>query len=122
MTLEKLDLLEFATGQVTEPGARAAQVVRRQLLDADMRGRCLDDMPEHLRRHPVAPDSPGFVDRAEDAALGNGGGCRPLVDCGFNPLWDPHHPVMTTLADQIGDDPGELTANTISVRVAKSQY
>ena len=30
---EKLDLLEFATGQVVEPGTRPSMVVRGQLLD-----------------------------------------------------------------------------------------
>ena len=38
---QKVNLLEFTSRQVTQPRACAVQVVRRQLLDAGMRGRCL---------------------------------------------------------------------------------
>jgi hypothetical protein len=106
---EKLDLLEFATGQVAQPRARAAKVVRGQLLDAGVRGGRPDDIPEHLRRHPVAPDSAGLVDRAEYGAAGNGGGFRPCIDGGLDPLWDWHRSDVPALADKICTDPVLLT-------------
>ena len=56
MTEEKLDLVKFASGQMTETGTCASQVVRCQLVDSGSLGRPLDDLPEHLRRHALAPD------------------------------------------------------------------
>lgn len=53
--------------------------VGRQPLDAGLRGRGPDDVPEHLRRRPVAPDAAGLIDRPKDGALGDGGG--PAVSC-----------------------------------------
>src|SRR5438552_18616320 len=49
--------------------ARAAQVVRCQLLDARACRRHSDDIPQHLWRHAVAPDPTGLVDRPEHLAL-----------------------------------------------------
>lgn len=46
---EKLELLEFAARQVTEPRARTTKIMRGQLLDAGMCRRRADDIPEHLR-------------------------------------------------------------------------
>jgi hypothetical protein len=104
VTQEELDLLELATGQVTQPRARATKVVRGQLLDAGVRSRHADDVPEHVWRHPVTPDPAGLVDGAEHAALRDCGGRRPRVDRGFDPLRDGHGSDMTALADQIGVD------------------
>ena len=69
MPQEKLDLLELAAGQMAQPRASTAQIVWSQFLDAGACRRRPDDIPEHLRRHPVAPDPPRLVDRPKDAAL-----------------------------------------------------
>jgi hypothetical protein len=102
---EKLDLLEFATRQVTQSRTGAAKVVRCQVLDAGACRRNPDDVPKHLRRHPAAPDPSGLVDGAEHRALSDGGGRCPGVDRGFDPPRDRHGPDVTALADQIGYDP-----------------
>jgi hypothetical protein len=107
---EELYLLEFAAGQVTESRARAPEVVRCQLLDAGRCSRRSDDIPQPLRRHPVAPDAAGSVDRAEDAILGDGTGGCPCVDRGLHPLRDGHGPDMTALADKIRDDPVQCSS------------
>ena len=105
MAQEELDLLEFATGQVTQPRARAAKIVRGQPLDAGVRGRRPDDIPKHFRRHPVAPDPTRLVDGSKHGTLSDGGCRRPRIDRGLDPQRDGHGPDMTALADQIGDDP-----------------
>jgi transposase InsO family protein len=58
---QKLDLIQFAACEMTETGARASQVVRRQLVDASASRRRADDVPQHLRRHAVSPHAPGQV-------------------------------------------------------------
>ena len=62
---EELNLIEFAAGPMTESRACAPKIVRRQLVDVGAARGCSDDIPEHLGRHPAAPNAPGFVDRAE---------------------------------------------------------
>jgi hypothetical protein len=49
VTQEKLDLLEFTAGEVTQARSRSPQVVWRQLLDTGMRGCRPDDVPEYFR-------------------------------------------------------------------------
>ena len=102
---EELDLLEFATGQVAQP----AHVRRRSCGASFSMPACAaagpDDIPQHLRLHPVAPDPAGLVDGPKDAPLGDGGGRRPSIDRGLDPLRDGHGPDMAALSDEIGDDP-----------------
>jgi hypothetical protein len=61
------------TGQVTETSAGVAKVMWRQLFDAGTRSRRADDIPEHLRRHTMALQTAGLVDRAEDRSTGDSG-------------------------------------------------
>jgi len=69
---EKLDLLQFATGQVTQTRTCAPQIVRRKVPDVTLGCKLFDHTPDHLLRDTVAPDGPGFADAAED---------RPDVIC-----------------------------------------
>jgi hypothetical protein len=46
---QKLDLIEFAAGEVAKASAGATEVVRGQLVGARARRRCSDDVPKHLR-------------------------------------------------------------------------
>jgi hypothetical protein len=69
---QELDLIEFATLEVAETGTGTAKVVRGKLLDAGASRRGADDVPEHLRRHAVAPDTPGLVDCAEHRPVRDG--------------------------------------------------
>jgi len=54
--LEDGDLVEFTAGYMTEAGTCAPQVVWRQLVDSGRLSRFLDDPPERLRSHAMAPD------------------------------------------------------------------
>jgi hypothetical protein len=53
---KELDLFEFATGEMTEPGACATEVVRSELVYASRLSGLLHDFPDHFRCHAVAPD------------------------------------------------------------------
>ena len=99
MAQEELDLLKFAAAQVTETGARAAEVVRCQLLDARIRSRDPHDIPKDFRRHPIAPDSAGLIDRAEDSPRGDTAGGRPRINRGLDPLRNRHRRLRSIRAD-----------------------
>src|SRR5207247_10853160 len=76
---EELDLVEFAAGQMTQSRARAPKIVRRQLVDVGACSGRPNDIPEHLGRHPVAPDDPGLVDRADYDTAHDTGSDRPFI-------------------------------------------
>ena len=49
---------ELAAGSMTEPRARSAEVVRREFRHLQFLGVNLDDVPDDLLCHPVAPNLP----------------------------------------------------------------
>ena len=105
MPQQKLDLVQFATREMTQSGACPPQVVRRQLVDAGVGRRRADDIPQHLGRHAISPHPPGLVDGTEDWAMGNPSRGRPRVDSRLHPGWDRDGSHVSALADQIGDHP-----------------
>ena len=62
---QELNLLQFAAGQMALPGARAAQIVRCQLLYLSPGGSSLDHLPDHFGCHALAPDPARLVDGPE---------------------------------------------------------
>src|SRR5262245_49187964 len=102
---EKLDLVEFPAGQMAQSRARAPKIVRRQLVDVGAGSGSADDIPQYLRRHPIAPDAPYSVDGAEHDAVRDSRGDRPFVDRGFHPGRNRHRAHMPTLANQVGNHP-----------------
>jgi hypothetical protein len=102
---QELDLLQFAAGEMTETGARASQVVGRQLVDAGASRSGAHDIPEHLRRHAVAPDSASLVDRAEHWAVRDGRRGDPRVDMVLHPRGDGHRSHVSAFADEIRNHP-----------------
>jgi hypothetical protein len=56
VTEEELDLVELPADQMTETRTCPSQIVGRQLIYSGSLSRSLDDLPEHLRRHALAPD------------------------------------------------------------------
>jgi hypothetical protein len=90
---------------VTESRTRATEIVRRQFLDAGVGRGAPDDVPEHLRRLAIAPDSPRLVDRAKDAPVRQTRRLRPGVYGGLHPRRHRDRSDVSALADEIGDDP-----------------
>ena len=105
MPEEKLNLIQFATGQVTQSGTRTTEIVRREFLDAGLGSGATNDVPKHLCRHPITPDSARLIDRAKDAPVRQARGAPPRVDDGLHPRGHRDRPEVAALADQIGDDP-----------------
>src|SRR5262249_38711652 len=105
MAQQELDLVEFATSGVTEPGARPAAVMRRKVLHADSVAVLLHRVPDHLLRHPLAPHRSESIHTPEQPAFGDGGCCRPLVQRGLYPRRDRNRADVSSFADQIAHRP-----------------
>ena len=71
MPEQKLDLFEFAAGNMTESGAGASQIMGRNLLNPNTLREIPNDVPDHLFGDAISPDSPGLIDRPEETT-----GCR----------------------------------------------
>ena len=99
---EELDLVQFPAGEVTQPGTRAAQVVWGQLGDARFGGRMPRDVPQDLRRHPVAPDVAQLGDGSEHGPFSDAGRRRPRVDRVLDPGRHGDGADVPALADEIG--------------------
>ena len=56
MTEKKLNLVQFAAGEMAKARTCPSQVVRCQFADSRGLGCPLDDLPKHLGRHALAPD------------------------------------------------------------------
>src|SRR5271157_2660567 len=82
-----------------------SQIVRRQLRYSDASGRLLDDVPNRLYRHPVAPCPSYFVDPAEQSSSINGGCGEPIVQFGSHPIGNGNRPNVASLANQINNGP-----------------
>ena len=78
---QELDLFQFSTRQVAEPGARSAQIMRGKVLDASPLGvgGAFHHMPDCLRRDRSAPRSVHPVYSSENRAGVDVGGYSPCV-------------------------------------------
>ena len=66
MTEQELNLFQFSSGGVAEPGTGAAHVVRSQLLQSDPFRRILHDMPDSFLGHAFAQDPAHLRHPTED--------------------------------------------------------
>ena len=72
MAEQELDLVQFAAREVAQTGASAPQVVRGQLVDPGASRGGADNVPQHLGRPAVSPDTPVLVDCPEHRAVCDG--------------------------------------------------
>ena len=102
---QKLNLIQFAAGKVTQPCASTAKVVRRKLLDPGPRRSLSHNFPKHLGRHSAAPDPANFVDRSKERALSDTAGLFPCVNRLLEPRWNRDGTDVSGLARKVGDYP-----------------
>ena len=102
---QKLDLVQFAAGQVAQSRTGASQVVRSQLRDAGFGGRRANDIPQHLRGHAVPPDAAHLADGPEHRPVGDARRRDPCIDCVLDPSGHGNRADVPTLPDEISDDP-----------------
>jgi len=55
MSEQKLDLLQFAASNVAQARTRAAEIMWRQLRQAELCGVVFNNMPDHSVSHEIAP-------------------------------------------------------------------
>lgn len=105
MTKQELDLFEFAAGHVTEPGARAAQIVGRDLLDADVPREILDHVPDHPFRQTLSPDDTVFTDGPQQPPRRCTRRLGPLVNSRFHPLRNRYRSNVPTFSNEVDERP-----------------
>src|SRR2546425_9174256 len=73
-----LDLLQFASRRMAEPGTGTPQIVRRQLGYTDALGGFFHDVPNRLYGHAISPCPSYPVDPAEQLSSINPARSKPL--------------------------------------------
>jgi hypothetical protein len=64
-----------------------------------------NNVPDRLRRNPVAQYPSRPVSPPKDVAGSDSGGRGPLVNCSLHPGWHRDGANMFSFADQVRDDP-----------------
>jgi hypothetical protein len=77
---QKLNLIQFAAGEMTQSCARPPEIMWREFVNARLARSIFHDFPQNLRRHAVSPDSTSFV----------GGECPPPTPGSANQNLQPH--------------------------------
>lgn len=108
MAQQELNLFQLATAAVAELGTSPAQIMGCNMLQSRSLTACLYDVPDHVLRDAVAPNSSSSADRSEDPALRDASLCGPFIKRGFDPHWNRYGADMAALADQIHDRPVPL--------------
>lgn len=65
VTQQKLDLFQFAAGEVAEPCAAPSKVMGRNLGETEFGGVVFHDVPDDFLCHSVAPDCSGSTNATE---------------------------------------------------------
>jgi hypothetical protein len=82
---QKLDLVQLATGKMSEPRAAAPKIMRREFFNSSTFRGGSDALPQYLGRHACSPDPTRFVDRSKERAFGNTTGFLPFIDRYLHP-------------------------------------
>ena len=105
---QELNLFQLASAVMTQLGTGPPQVVGCDMLQARSPTAGPDHVPHHILRNALAPYLARPGDCPKDLSFGNAGGCRPLIERGFDPLWDRHGADVAALADQVHHRPVPL--------------
>jgi hypothetical protein len=106
MPEQKLDLLQFASGQAR---ATAAEVMGSEICDSGPPGSPLHNVPNGFRCDVLPPDRASSASSAEDKIGRDSGSPGPAIDCAFHPVRHWNRSNVLPLPDQVGDNPVFLT-------------
>jgi len=90
---------------MAQAGARATQIVGRNVCKTASRTSCLHHTPDDLWAEATFSNSLGLVDGPKDRPGSDASGGQPTVHRRFDPARDWYGPHMAALADQVGDYP-----------------
>jgi hypothetical protein len=65
MSEQKLDLFEFAAGNMAEASARSAEIMGRQMRQAKLCCLVFNNMPDHSIRYEIAPGFSGSTNTSK---------------------------------------------------------
>src|SRR6266849_515297 len=108
MSQQELNLLKFTTAAVAQLGTGSPQVVRCNMLQARFLAAASDYVPHNILRDAFAPHRSRPGDGSKNPPLRDASGHRPLIERGFDPLWNGNRPNVAALANQIDDCPVTL--------------
>jgi hypothetical protein len=105
MPEQKLDLLQFSSGEVTQPRAAPAEVVRRQVRNSCAPGCALHHVPYGFGGDVVAPDGSASADSAKDEAGRYPRDLHPVIHRAFDPPRHWNRSDVFAISDQVGHNP-----------------
>src|ERR1700689_2748082 len=109
MPEQKLDLLQFASGQMAQARATAAEVMGSEICDSGPPGGPLHHVPNGFRCDVLPPDRASSANSAEDKIGRDSGSPGPAIDRAFHPVRHGNRSNVLPLPDQVGDNPVFLT-------------
>ena len=101
MPEKELNLFQFSAGCMAQLGARAPQIMRCQLCNAENSRVLFNDMPDYPLRYAVTPVFTRSTDTSEQSSRRESGRCDPAIDRRLDPLGQRHGPNMTAFANEI---------------------
>ena len=113
MAEQKLDLLKVATRDVTEPGTRAAKIMRRQLCDSCLGGAFPHNRPDDLFSDSCTADIFVLIHPAKDSPTGYTGGLHPYIQGRFDPIRHGDRSNMPSLSYWVDNDPVPLPSSQV---------
>src|SRR5215469_18571374 len=94
-------------------GGIAAEIMWRQLRQAEFRSVVLHNMPDHSVSHEIAPDLPSPTNTPKQFPTANAGRGDPLTNRPCDPIRNRHRPNVAAFSCQVNYGPVILTALNI---------
>src|SRR5579864_4085264 len=121
MLEQELNLLQLSSTVMTQLRAGSPQIMRGNMLQARSLAAGSDHVPDNVLRDATTSDLSQPGDRSKDSALTDPGGSCPLVESGFDPVWNGHGPNVATFAEQINHRPVSM-AHLDVVQLQANQF
>jgi hypothetical protein len=109
VTKKKLDLLQFATADVTQLGTSSAQIVRGEVIELKAAGTVPNGIPNDALGDPVPPGRSVPTDSPENTSFYDICRYHPSVHGVLHPNRHWHGADMSPFFDQVDDRPVALT-------------
>ena len=105
---QELNLLKLATARVAQLSAGSPQIMRCNMLQARSLAARLAYVPHDILRDAFPPHLSHPGDGSKDSSLRDAGCSNPLIECGFDPIWNRNGADVSALADQVHHCPVPL--------------
>jgi hypothetical protein len=105
MPEQKLDLLQVSSGEMTEAGTPAAEVMGSEVRDSDSPGRTFHHVPYGFGCEVVPPELAVSAHSAKDETCRYPRNLCPVIYGAFHPLRHRNRSDVRALPDQIGHNP-----------------